>query len=238
MRALVVSIWVFINLVFFGMCGYMYVLWSQYWMYLEKQPESSPSTYDQQIYYYNRGYIFNDTSKSRNNNHTEPKRIKHSVKQYNNTIIVKNSRPRFPNLQDKDFEADTRKYTCFPEDTSTDCDEKILKYKDNILKEFRKVFTEESNIFKSGIESRYDVQYKGPRGNYMSKSSIQLGCELKKVRLKTLKKQDLQHILDPLREYLPKSSIFQGNSYNSCAVVASSGALKNSGLGEAIGKDS
>jgi hypothetical protein len=39
MRAIAVSVWIFVNLVFLGMCGYIYLLWSQYWQYVERQQE-------------------------------------------------------------------------------------------------------------------------------------------------------------------------------------------------------
>lgn len=235
MRALVLSIWVFINLVFFGMCGYMYLLWSQYWLELEKQVQPTQFNYDQQIYYYNRGYILNDTSKS--HNFTENKRIKHSTKENNSITIIKNSKPRFPNLQNKEFEVDTKEYTCTEKDSTKECDKKILDYKENILKELRRVFTDETNILKAGVESRYNVQYKGNRGNYMNKNSKEILCELKRVTLKTLTKADVHVKWSYLRDHLPKRSLFDGrNSYNSCAIVASAGSLKNSNLGNIIGR--
>jgi len=59
-----VSVWIFINLVFVGMCGYIYLLWSQYWQYVERQHEhmaglissagSSGGGSSQIFYYYNR----------------------------------------------------------------------------------------------------------------------------------------------------------------------------------------
>lgn len=99
MRALVVSIWVFINLVFFGMCGYMYLLWSQYWMYMERQTEGTTSIYDQQIYFYNRGYYPSDIppNKTIQTVISEFKpRKKHSLFKENSTItLIKNSKPRY-----------------------------------------------------------------------------------------------------------------------------------------------
>jgi len=37
MRAVALSVWLFMNLVFLGMCGYMYLLWRQYWLHSERQ---------------------------------------------------------------------------------------------------------------------------------------------------------------------------------------------------------
>lgn len=99
MRALAVSIWVFINLVFFGMCGYMYLLWSQYWMYMERQTETTTSIYDQQIYYYNRGYYPSDVIPNKTINKPLPEnrpRKKHSIHRENSTVtLIKNSKPRY-----------------------------------------------------------------------------------------------------------------------------------------------
>ncbi|KAJ8942857.1 hypothetical protein NQ314_009919 [Rhamnusium bicolor] len=98
-------------------------------------------------------------------------RTKHSVNKENATVtLIKNSKPRFPNLQPKEFELDTKKYICWKNDSSNDCDKKTSEYKENIIKELSKVFTDESNILKMGTENPYDVHYQGRRGNYMNKS--------------------------------------------------------------------
>lgn len=171
MRALVVSVWVFINLVFFGMCGYMYLLWSQYWIYLDKSTETTPSTYDQQIYYYNRGYLPTSINKSQQVLEVKS-RIKHSVKENSSVTLIKNSRPRFPNLQTKEFELDTRRYSCWRNDSENDCDKKTGEFKAEILKELRRVFTDESNILRVGLENPYNVQFEGERGKFFSPSYL------------------------------------------------------------------
>lgn len=236
MRALVVSIWVFINLVFFGMCGYMYLLWSQYWMYMERQTETTTSTYDQQIYFYNRGYYPSDnTHNNKSQNLSETKlRMKHSANKENATILMKNSKPRFPNLQPKEFEIDTKKYHCWENDSANDCDKKTTTFKDNLMKELRKVFTDESNILKMGTENQYNVHYEGERGNFMSKSPNEVLCQLKKISLNTLTRSDTT--FHPVKDYIPKRGLFENRRFNSCAIVASAGALKDSNLGSLIGK--
>nr|XP_023027108.1 beta-galactoside alpha-2,6-sialyltransferase 2 [Leptinotarsa decemlineata] len=226
MRALVVSTWVFINLVFFGMCGYMYLLWSQYWMYLERQTEKTTSTYDQQIYFYNRGYLPNSTITA-----SEPKmRIKHSIIKENSTItLIKNSKPRFPNLQAKDFELDSKRYFCWKNDSLSDCDKKTSEFKENLMKELRKVFTDESNVLRVGPENPYNVNYKGVRGNFMDKSPQEVLYKLKETTLRTLRRSDVGN--HPLRDFIPKRALFENKRFNSCAIVASAGALKDSNLG-------
>ncbi|KAJ8920933.1 hypothetical protein NQ315_015726 [Exocentrus adspersus] len=232
MRALVVSIWVFINLVFFGMCGYMYLLWSQYWMYMEKQTETTTSTYDQQIYFYNRGYYPNDAAViTRSQNMSETKRTKHSAGRDNGTILIKNSKPRFPNLQPKEFELGTKKYRCWRNDSANDCDKKTSTFKEDLLKELRKVLTEESNVLKM-TENPYNVRYEGERSNYMDRSPKEILCQLKKTPLKTLTRSDIA--FHPVKDYIPKRGLFENKRFNSCAIVASAGALKDSNLGPLI----
>ncbi|CAH1369290.1 unnamed protein product [Tenebrio molitor] len=233
MRALVVSIWVFINLVFFGMCGYMYLLWSQYWMFMERQTGTTTSTYDQQIYYYNRGYLPNEMNKTHNS--TESKmRIKHSLKDNITVTLIKNSKPRFPNLQGKDFELDTKKYSCLKNDTSGECRKKTAEFKEKLLKELRRVLEDEGNILKIGMENPYNVQYEGIKGNFNNKSPKQIMCALKKIKLKTLKRGDIEGGPHNLGDFLPKRNLFETRKFNSCAIVASAGALKDSSLGKTI----
>nr|XP_015836058.1 PREDICTED: beta-galactoside alpha-2,6-sialyltransferase 2 isoform X2 [Tribolium castaneum] len=230
MRALVVSIWVFINLVFFGMCGYMYLLWSQYWMFMERQTGTTTSTYDQQIYYYNRGFLPND-----NKTHNETKlRIKHSLKDNVTVTLIKNSKPRFPNLQGREFELDTKKYICLKNDSFKNCSSKSLEFKEKILKELRRVLEDEGNVLKIGAENPYNVQYEGTKGNFYDKTPKEIMCELEKIQVKTLKRGDVAGGPHNLGDFLPKRGLFENRNFNSCAIVASSGALKDSNLGKKI----
>lgn len=199
-------------------------------MYLERQIQPTTFNYDQQIYYYNRGYGFNESF------NTDRRRIKHSLTDNTSVTLIKNSKPRFPNLQDKDFEADTKKYVCTNTDNTSECNIKTMEYKDAILKEMRKVFTAEGNFFRFGSANRYNVHYEGDRGNYINKNARQLLCQLKKSKVKTLKRLDLTPKSHVLRETLPKRGIFENKYFNTCAIVASSGSLKFSKLGETIGQ--
>ncbi|XP_057652169.1 beta-galactoside alpha-2,6-sialyltransferase 1 isoform X1 [Diorhabda carinulata] len=229
MRALVVSIWVFINLVFFGMCGYMYLLWSQYWLYMERQAETSTSTYDQQIYFYNRGYYPNNSVATL----SSKTRQKHSVLKENSSVtLIKNSKPRFPNLQQKDFELDSKKNMCLKNDSLYICERKTAAFKEDIINELRKVFIEEGNVLRVGKDNPYNVQYRGKRGNFLDKSPKKVLCQLYDVPLKTIKRDDVENHL--LKDYIPKRALFQNKRFHSCAVVASAGSLKDSKLGSLI----
>lgn len=170
MKALVVTIWVFINLIFFGMCGYMYLLWSQYWMYMDNQETTTMQNYDQQIYLYNRGLPLNDTTKS----NEIKNRTKHSIKQSANVTFIKNSRPRFPNLQMDEKLLDNSKYLCY--EKYDDCVNKTNEFKTRIINELKRVFLDESNVFKSGLDihNPYNVNYKGSRGNYLNRTPQQV----------------------------------------------------------------
>lgn len=234
MRALVVSIWVFINLVFFGMCGYMYLLWSQYWMFMEKQTGTTTSTYDQQIYFYNRGYLPTEINKTQNV--TDSKlRIKHSLRDNVTYTFVKNSKPRFPNLQNKDFELDTKKYICLKNEAQNECLDKSKEFKEKLLKELKRVLEDEGNILKVGAENPYNVTYEGLRSDFSSKTPEQVLCELKEIKIKTLKRGDVPKHFKQLNDHLPKRGVFENRRFNSCAIVASAGALKDSNLGKFIG---
>lgn len=149
-------------------------------MYMESQETTTIHNYDQQIYLYNRGLplLINVTTKS----HEAKNRTKHSIKQkhLNNVTLIKNSRPRFPNLQSDEYLMDNRKFVC---DTNTqDCFNKTNEFKTKIINELKRVFLDESNVFKSGliIHNPYNVNYKGQKGNYLNKTPQQVCCCLNK----------------------------------------------------------
>lgn len=110
---------------------------------------------------------------------------------------------------------------------------KTSVFKDELLKELRKVFTDESNILKVGIENPYNVHYRGVRGNFMDKPPRSLLCQLKEVPLRTLQRMEVES--HTLKGYLPKRGLFENKMFNSCAIIASAGGLKNSKLGRFIG---
>lgn len=141
---------------------------------------------------------------------------------------------RFPNLQPKDLEFDSKKYYCLERDSKGDCDMKTIAFKDEILRELRKVFMDESNILKVGVENPYNVDYRGVRGNFLDKPPRTLLCQLKEIAMRTLQRLDVGY--HNLKHFLPTAELFDGKRFNSCAIIASSGALKNSNLGAFIGK--
>lgn len=242
MRAVVVSIWIFVNLVILGMCGYIYLLWSQYWLYLERQNQNVITTrniYDQQIYYYNHGYP-NETKAHHQHHINETVHVlrkKHSIRELrNNTVtLIKNSKPRFPNLQQKDMQLDTERFKCSKEN-STQCGIKINNFKTELLYEFRRVLTDESNVFKSGLAqyNPYNVHFKGKRGNFADKTWNELMCDLKNVSIRTIIRSDSPFNKMEMGKLLPKKGLFEKRHFNTCAIIASAGSLKNSNLGARI----
>lgn len=236
MRAIDITIWIFVNLVVLGMGGYIYLIWSQYKLYLEKENPSALTTkniYDQQIYYYNRGFL-NDTRLS-----NERKRRKQIRETKNESItVVKNSKPRFPNLQMKELELDTDRFKCFKEDDHDTCAEKTISFKTELLYELRRVFSDESNVFKSGVETQnpYNVNFKGKKGNFMDKTAQELLCELKDVVVRSVLKNDSPFDVLDIGKFFPRKGLFEKKHFNSCAIISSAGSLKNSSLGTLIGK--
>lgn len=57
MRAVALSVWLFMNLVFLGMCGYMYLLWRQYWLHSERQQTHQVSVPTAPAYPYDVQYL-------------------------------------------------------------------------------------------------------------------------------------------------------------------------------------
>lgn len=58
MRSVALTVWFFLNVVLLGMCGYIYLLWLQYWRHITlKNQQAQESAYTQQPYveYYDEG---------------------------------------------------------------------------------------------------------------------------------------------------------------------------------------
>lgn len=60
MRSIALTVWFFLNVVLLGMCGYIYLLWLQYWRHIsvKNQQQSQELTHTQQqpyVEYYDEG---------------------------------------------------------------------------------------------------------------------------------------------------------------------------------------
>lgn len=253
------SVWIFINLLCFGMCGYLYLIWSQYWMSIEKQrlfskthdppPKSISGISFQGTFPKNTHSIINisvlklDTvHKSRRS--VVPFKTGQLAQWYNkssgpqgrpsNNIIVKSrGSPRFPNIHKPVLEFNNEKYVCSDYSTQ-ECKLKSMEFKELLLKEFHRVLMSDSKVFTSGLESQnsYDVKYE--RGPAKYESGGEVLCALGRVLVRTITAQD--EPFARLGYLIPKAPLQEGRVFNTCAVVTSAGALLGSRLGEFIGK--
>lgn len=261
MRAAAMSVWVFINLLFFGMCGYLYLIWSQYWLYIEKQRLFSKSpgnpqknlaginlqeTLQKHIYDINfNGNISTfrvDSLHKRsaigvlwnNGKVIEPsdKSANSQERPSNNIIRKTHGSPRFPNIHKPILEFDSEKYVCDDYTTSA-CEAQTAEFKELLLKEFHRVLMGDSKVFRSGLDAHniYDVKY---HGRWKEMTRLEAICALRKVNIRTVMAED-----EPFKSLgfrIPRKDLGAGRLFNTCAVVTSAGALLGSRLGDFIGK--
>ncbi|KAG7304125.1 hypothetical protein JYU34_011058 [Plutella xylostella] len=248
MRAAALSVWIFINLLCFGMCGYLYLIWSKYWMYLEKQRLFNPTvTLDGADLVLPESY--NPTKLSRGVlNSTEGRKSRRaaigtywSSSKLDETAksaphpashVEMRSRggPRFPNVDHPVLQFDSDRYQC-SDYTTDECAEKTEAFKRALLKEFHRVLMADSNVFKSGLEvhNTYNVQWSGGGGEVRERAGGELRCALRRVALRTVAAAD-----EPFRSRGFRIPPVPPRRYNTCAVVTSAGALLGSQLGKFI----
>ncbi|PSN48130.1 hypothetical protein C0J52_05814 [Blattella germanica] len=243
MRAVAVSVWIFINLVFVGMCGYIYLLWSQYWQYVERQHEhmaglisnsrsSGGGGSGQIFYYYNNNHESSTaaadpdvvlTTSSRNRSHSLPKHRSNDKFSSNRTAALKvirrrNSQPRFPKTRmSMSVDEPIRGENEWNDKASS----RVLAYKSQLVVQLRRVLLEESSVFKAKGDANnpYNVHYVGPRGSYVGKSVQELVCMLRsKVgTIRTIQSLDEPFAGMGFGKLIPKDPIFQ-EKFNSCAI--------------------
>lgn len=244
------SVWVFINLVCFGMCGYLYLIWSQYWMYIEKQrlfntspTESSHRTAPfQDSDRYSRS-PYNSTLFIHKNRRSAVggiwsgsgrDKLSHALNPPSNVIVKQNQGgPRFPNIHKPLLEFDSEKYVC-DDYLSPECEVKSKEFREVLVKEFHRVLMGDSKVFKSGLDSQniYDVKHEG--GSKIDATIEEVMCALKQVPLKTVTGHD-----EPFQRLgfkIPGAPLQERRDFNTCAVVTSAGALLGSRLGDFIGE--
>ncbi|XP_050354279.1 beta-galactoside alpha-2,6-sialyltransferase 2 isoform X1 [Nymphalis io] len=258
MKAAAMSVWIFINLLCFGMCGYLYLIWSQYWMSLEKQRLFSKSHVTPQkngisgISYqenFSENMISNtvlnvsllkvDSVRKRSVVAFKTgQMLQWSNKSYgtqvrpsNNIVVKSRGSPRFPNLHKAILEFDSDKYVC-NDLTTLECESKTAEFKELLLKEFHRVLMSDSKVFTSGLESQnpYDVKY--DRGYVKQLSRGEILCALGQVAVRTVESED--EPFASLGYSIPKDPLQKHRMFNTCAIVTSAGALLGSRLGEFI----
>lgn len=256
MKAAAMSVWVFINLLCFGMCGYLYLIWSQYWMNIERQrlfnktPSNPQRNTGQDITYqqtYSEKYHTNSLIHARENDNGRKNRrsivaMKNNAKLYQSSgtqvrpsanVVVKSGSPRFPNIHKPILEFDSDKYVC-DDYLTTDCETRTAEFKTLLLKEFHRVLMTESKVFTSGLDSQnpYDVHFE--RGQWKEPTKKDILCALAGVSVRTVTAED-----EPFRRLnykIPKEPLQLHRAYNTCAVVTSAGSLLGSRLGDFIGE--
>lgn len=260
MRAAAMSVWVFINLLFFGMCGYLYLIWSQYWMYIEKQRlfNKSPDSPQKNIaglsiqesfkkHIYDLDFNTNISAFRVDSVHKRSaigvfwnngkviqtaEKPNNQERPSNNIIHKSRGSPRFPNIHKPILEFDSEKFMC-DDYTTPDCEAQTKEFKEILLKEFHRVLMGDSKVFKSGLDAHniYDVKY---HGRWKEMSRLETICALRKVNVQTVTAED-----EPFKSLgfrIPPKALRGGRVFNTCAVVTSAGALLGSRLGEFIGK--
>lgn len=253
MKAAAMSVWIFINLLCFGMCGYLYLIWSQYWMSLEKQRflgKSHVVSHKNGISGISFQEAFSDNNiinmslakadsvrkrsvVSFKTGHLQWSNKSFGAQMRSNNIVVKShGSPRFPNIHKAILELDSDKYVC-NDLTTTECETKTTDFKELLIKEFHRVLTSESKVFTSGLDSQnpYDVRYE--RGTAKSFNREDILCALGKLAVRTVKAED--EPFARLGYRIPKRPLQENRMFNTCAVVTSAGALLGSRLGEFIG---
>lgn len=258
MKAAAISVWIFINLLCFGMCGYLYLIWSQYWMSIEKQrlfnksqeTAQKPSLSGISYQTFSEQVIPNNVSgssalankirrsvvaiKSIQYNLSSNKSLGSHNSPSNNVIMKSRGSPRFPNIHKPILELDSEKYAC-NDYTTSECEAKTTEFKELLLKEFHRVLMSDSKVFTSGLDSQnfYNVKYKKKDTKPLIRDEDIL-CALKNVKIKTITVND--EPFASLGYKIPNNPLQEGRFFNTCAVVTSAGALRGSRLGELIGK--
>ena len=86
-------------------------------------------------------------------------------------------------------------------------------------------------------ENKYGVKFSGRRDQAAgSRTAEHLLCALRRARVRTLAAGDEPFASIGLGKYFPTVAPLGGQTFNSCAVVASAGSLLNSALGAEIGE--
>ncbi|XP_072936076.1 beta-galactoside alpha-2,6-sialyltransferase 2 [Epargyreus clarus] len=261
MKAAAMSVWIFINLLCFGMCGYLYLIWSQYWMNIEKQRLFSKSAetqksvasgisyqeaYNAEKFNYNTALnnsvlkvdMSHKSRRSVNNFRSSGQLMQTSnkssgtqIRPSNNVVRKIHGSPRFPNIHKPILEFDSDKYAC-ADFTTSDCAARSTEYKELLLKEFHRVLMSDSKVFTSGLDSQNPYDVKYERGSSKQLNRKDILCALGAVAVRTVTAED-----EPFARLgfkIPKFPLQQKQAFDTCAVVTSAGALLGSRLGEFI----
>uniref|UniRef100_A0A1B6CPZ8 beta-galactoside alpha-(2,6)-sialyltransferase n=1 Tax=Clastoptera arizonana TaxID=38151 RepID=A0A1B6CPZ8_9HEMI len=228
MKAIAVSVWIFINLVFFGMCGYIYLLWSQYWLYISRQKQHQDELVRRSdtplVDYFQEPIVFNEQL-------NQP--ISGNELRYKKTTLFKRkNKPRFARVQLT--EPPTYRKNCSKCKNNLN---RLSTFKDQLVVRFRQVLHEESNVFISKKDNPYGVKFSGRKIQADGKKPKTLICDLKQVlpKVNTISGFQTPFIGTDLGRLIPRNKLFSQNEhYNNCAIITNSGAFTGSRLGPLI----
>ncbi|XP_042216968.1 beta-galactoside alpha-2,6-sialyltransferase 2-like, partial [Homarus americanus] len=211
MRMVGVSVWLFLNLVFLGMTAYLYLLWVQYWRYVDAnkfQPRSTSFPHHDNIQ-----EIEVRPGKPR----FFPRRVEQPPPPPPETVYTPTQAPNI---------------TTTTPMTKEQLHQAIEKHKMDVLVRLRKAQMQEGSVlFKH--ENKYGVNYRGPkiRG---SPTREQLLCSFRRASFRSLRDGDEPFTSEGLAKHFPSTGLLEGRYFNSCAVVTNAGAIKGSKLGNFI----
>uniref|UniRef100_A0A1B6KAB9 Beta-galactoside alpha-2,6-sialyltransferase 1 n=1 Tax=Graphocephala atropunctata TaxID=36148 RepID=A0A1B6KAB9_9HEMI len=231
MKAIAVSVWIFINLVFFGMCGYIYLLWSQYWHYISKHQQHSNDLVRKSD---NRPLVdyFQDTIQLDEHIEHLPQDINWGHQKTTPVIVRRKSKPRFTKIRFTD--PPSAALPCGPQCNSSN---KLTAFKNQLIVRLRRVLHEESNVFKSRADNPYSVSYSGRRGVSAGTSPQKLVCDLYRSlpRVHTITGQSKAFAGTELGRAIPPAPLFAVNErYNNCAIITNAASFIGSKLGPLI----
>ncbi|XP_054270536.1 beta-galactoside alpha-2,6-sialyltransferase 2 [Macrosteles quadrilineatus] len=230
MKAIAVSVWIFINLVFFGMCGYIYLLWSQYWHYISRHQRTE--TYVKKVD--NRPIVdyFQDTIPLDERIEHLPQELDWVHQKTTPLIVRKKSKPRFTKVHFTD--PPSVALPCGPECNSGN---KLTAFKNQLVVRLRRVLHEESNVFKSRADNPYNVNYNVQRGPSSGVSPQKLICDLYRTlpEIHTVRGKGKPFEGTDLGRAIPSTPLFGENErYNNCAIVTNAASFLGSNLGPLI----
>ncbi|XP_076042704.1 beta-galactoside-a-2,6-sialyltransferase isoform X2 [Oratosquilla oratoria] len=219
MRLMGLGVWLFLHLVFLGMAAYLYLLWVQYWRYAEAARAAHLAA-------------------PRNFSFSRRDRIVHDLPGGGSFVLeevqVRKGRPLFHRHSDDEVRPPSN-VTAPP--ATTPLPRRILlkqvaRHKSQLTVQLRTAQMDGGNIlFKH--ENKYGVKYKGARlrGEL---DRERLACRFKGVDIRTLRDGDEPFTSEGVAKYFPTFSVFEGRSFNTCAVVSSAASLRGSKLGSFI----
>lgn len=228
MRAVAFSVWIFINLAFLGMGGYIYLILSTYWCRETRQGQTQPLIHKKMKFVRENQVVFYEPKirvESKSNAKIMDLQIFKSAKP-SRSVFKKINRMR----RRSTFEVCKNGFNCT--DLSQLKKTKLEKFKDKLFIQLRRVLHDESNVFKT--DNPYFVNYIGPRERYQALTSSEIKCRLKKAGLRLLTENDPP--ISSLKSWkISKGEFLDGKTFKTCAIVSSAGSMLNSRLGKLIG---